>query len=84
MQVRDLKKLIRPTTQAVIVNFPHNPSGALLSVADWEALVEQCRSAGAYLFSDEMYRSAICAHGPSLRALHGPLHHMSAKQASAR
>jgi aspartate/methionine/tyrosine aminotransferase len=48
---------MRPTTRAVVVNFPHNPTGALLSLASWEALVEQCRAAGAYLFSDEMYRS---------------------------
>jgi aspartate/methionine/tyrosine aminotransferase len=55
-QMSELKKLIRPTTRAVVVNFPHNPSGALLSLADWEALVGQCRAVGAYLFSDEMYR----------------------------
>ncbi|EIE23298.1 aminotransferase, classes I and II [Coccomyxa subellipsoidea C-169] len=55
-QMSELRKLVRPTTRAVVVNFPHNPSGALLSLADWETLVEQCRAAGAYLFSDEMYR----------------------------
>lgn len=56
VQIKALKALMRPTTRAVIVNFPHNPSGALLSLSAWEALVEVCRSAGAYLFSDEMYR----------------------------
>ncbi len=55
-QIKDLKALMRPTTRAVLVNFPHNPTGALLSLAAWDALVEACRSVGAYLFSDEMYR----------------------------
>ncbi len=58
----ELRKLVRPTTRAVVVNFPHNPSGALLSLADWETLVEQCRAAGAYLFSDEMYRCGAAGH----------------------
>ncbi|BDA50282.1 probable aspartate aminotransferase [Coccomyxa sp. Obi] len=55
-QMSELKRLMRPTTRAVVVNFPHNPSGALLGLTDWEALVGQCRAVGAYLFSDEMYR----------------------------
>ncbi|CAL8465212.1 g4747 [Coccomyxa elongata] len=55
-QMSELKKLMRPTTRAVVVNFPHNPSGALLALTDWEALVGLCRASNAYLFSDEMYR----------------------------
>ncbi len=48
--------LVRPATKLVVVNFPHNPSGATLSPADFHAVVDLCRTAGAYLFSDEMYR----------------------------
>ncbi|KAI7837328.1 hypothetical protein COHA_008843 [Chlorella ohadii] len=40
----------------VVVNSPHNPSGFQFSQGEWQRLVELCRSAGAYLFSDEMYR----------------------------
>lgn len=42
--------------QAVIVNFPHNPTGALLSQAQWQEVCVCCDNQGAYLFSDEMYR----------------------------
>ena len=42
--------------QAVIVNFPHNPTGALLSQAQWKELVACCENQDAHLFSDEMYR----------------------------
>lgn len=40
----------------MIVNFPHNPTGALLSHTDWQHLCGCCKAHGAYLFSDEMYR----------------------------
>ena len=42
--------------QAVIVNFPHNPTGATLTLPQWQQLCSLCSKHGAYLFSDEMYR----------------------------
>jgi aspartate/methionine/tyrosine aminotransferase len=54
--VEELKRLVRPDTKAVVVNFPHNPTGALPTLEEWEAIVECCRENGAWLFSDEMYR----------------------------
>lgn len=48
--------LLRPTTRLVVVNFPHNPTGALPSRPQWDELVGACRTVGAHLFSDEMYR----------------------------
>ncbi|MBY0402545.1 MAG: aminotransferase class I/II-fold pyridoxal phosphate-dependent enzyme, partial [Cyanobacteria bacterium] len=51
-----LPQLLQPHTKAVVVNFPHNPSGALMSQSDWLALVEFCRNHGLILFSDEVYR----------------------------
>ena len=47
---------MRPDTKAVFVNFPHNPSGAVASRQEWDAIVDCCQGCGAYLFSDEMYR----------------------------
>eukprot|EP00882_Tetradesmus_deserticola_P021195 GHRQ01022944.1.p1 GENE.GHRQ01022944.1~~GHRQ01022944.1.p1 ORF type:complete len:239 (+),score=86.28 GHRQ01022944.1:220-936(+) len=49
-------RLIQPGTKLVVVNFPHNPTGATLSPDDWHALIARCREVGAWLFSDEMYR----------------------------
>ena len=45
-----------PDTKAVVVNFPHNPTGAQASQEDWQQIVQHCKGADAYLFSDEMYR----------------------------
>lgn len=57
MEVDQLRKLVKPgVTRMVVVNFPHNPSGFLPSRAQWEEVVAVARDAGAYLFSDEMYR----------------------------
>jgi aspartate/methionine/tyrosine aminotransferase len=52
----DLAALLRPTTRLVVVNFPHNPTGALATRAELERIVELVRARGAWLFSDEMYR----------------------------
>lgn len=51
-----LRAMIRPSTRLIVVNFPHNPTGALPARATWDALVELAESAGARLFSDEVYR----------------------------
>lgn len=56
LQVEALRRLMRPKTKAVFVNFPHNPSGAVASPRQWEDIVSCCSDFDAYLFSDEMYR----------------------------
>lgn len=43
-------------TRMIIVNFPHNPTGAVPTRAEWDEIVSIARDAGAWLFSDEMYR----------------------------
>ncbi|KAK9839072.1 hypothetical protein WJX74_008804 [Apatococcus lobatus] len=60
-----LAALIGPETKAVIVNFPHNPTGALLTASEWKELIRLCRDNQAFLFSDEMYR--LLEHDPSTR-----------------
>ena len=52
----DLPTLLRDDTRLLIVNLPHNPTGAMLSLVDWEALLALCEARGLALFSDEMYR----------------------------
>ena len=41
----------------VVLNMPHNPTGALLSRDEFEELVRLCRLYGATLFMDEVYRN---------------------------
>lgn len=54
--VDELAGLVRPGTKAVVVNFPHNPTGALPTAPEFERVVEVARESGAWLLSDEMYR----------------------------
>jgi aspartate/methionine/tyrosine aminotransferase len=51
-----VRDAIRPNTRVICINFPHNPTGKLISRATLEALIAICRERGIYLFSDEAYR----------------------------
>jgi aspartate/methionine/tyrosine aminotransferase len=51
-----LERLVTPRTKLVVVNFPHNPTGYLPSHDEWQAILQVVERAGAWLFSDEMYR----------------------------
>lgn len=56
LDLDELQRLITARTKLVIVNFPHNPTGYLPTWEEWQALVRIVERAGAWLFSDEMYR----------------------------
>jgi aspartate/methionine/tyrosine aminotransferase len=43
-------------TKLIYVNFPHNPTGAVMTPADQRRLIDLADSRGAYVFSDEVYR----------------------------
>ncbi len=61
--VADLRKLVREDTGLIVINFPHNPTGAYLTPGQLNEIVEIARSCGAYLYSDEMYRELIIKDG---------------------
>lgn len=50
-----LKAAITPNTRMIIVNSPHNPTGAVLSADELEALAELVRDTDILLLSDEVY-----------------------------
>lgn len=52
----ELSRRIRRATRAIVVNFPHNPSGYLPEQERFAAVVELARRHGLLLFSDEVYR----------------------------
>ncbi|MCF7936764.1 MAG: aminotransferase class I/II-fold pyridoxal phosphate-dependent enzyme [Synergistales bacterium] len=56
LDIDRVRAALRPTTKVISVNFPNNPTGAILERRRFEALVELCRERGIYLFSDEVYR----------------------------
>jgi aspartate aminotransferase len=50
-----LKAAITPKTKMVIINSPSNPTGAIYSREELEALVDVALEAGIYIMSDEIY-----------------------------
>ncbi|MDH5821658.1 pyridoxal phosphate-dependent aminotransferase [Luteimonas sp. RD2P54] len=50
---------ITPATRMVMINSPHNPSGAMLSAADLETLAGLLRDTGIWLLSDEVYEHIV-------------------------
>ncbi|MDJ0780677.1 MAG: aminotransferase class I/II-fold pyridoxal phosphate-dependent enzyme [Desulfosarcinaceae bacterium] len=56
LDVDQVRAAIRPNTRLISINFPNNPTGAVLARDRFESLVALCRLHGIYLFSDEVYR----------------------------
>jgi aspartate/methionine/tyrosine aminotransferase len=54
--IDDLRDLVKDETKLIVVNFPHNPTGATISRAELETIVGIAAQRDAVLFSDEMYR----------------------------
>lgn len=48
----ELQELLSPATRMVVVNFPHNPTGATLTSAEQQALIRAVENVGAYLVWD--------------------------------
>lgn len=56
LDLDQLAAVMKSNTKMVVVNFPHNPTGALISEEEQDRLISLCREKGAWLFSDEVYR----------------------------
>ena len=50
-----LADAITPRTRMIVLNTPHNPSGALIDMADLDRLADLIRDRDIYLLSDEVY-----------------------------
>lgn len=50
-----LKKAITPKTKAILLNFPSNPTGGVMTYEDYEKLVDIIKESGIYVVSDEIY-----------------------------
>lgn len=51
-----LAAALRPNTRAILLNFPHNPTGSLPRHSVFHAVVEIARSRGIWILSDEVFR----------------------------
>lgn len=55
----EVEKKITSNTKLIIINTPHNPSGAILSHEDIEQLARLTRDKDIYVISDEVYEHLI-------------------------
>src|SRR5436309_4655799 len=69
IDVEEIKKLADGSTKLILVNSPHNPTGATISDAELDSLHEFTASRGIQLVSDEVYH---------------PIYHERAMKSAAR
>ena len=54
-----LRGALTPRTRMVVLNSPSNPTGAVYTRAELEALVRLCVEAGVWILSDEIYEHLV-------------------------
>ncbi|MBZ9601810.1 pyridoxal phosphate-dependent aminotransferase [Phyllobacterium chamaecytisi] len=59
MQAADLEKVITPRSRVLLLNSPHNPTGAVLSAAEIAEIGEVCIRHNLWIVSDEVYELMI-------------------------
>ena len=65
-----LDVLVDDATRLVVVNFPHNPTGATISQDELDSIVEMCAwKKDCWLLSDEMYRGLEYEPSARLRSV---------------
>lgn len=61
-----VKRAISAKTRAIMLNSPHNPTGAVLTGDDLASLAELVRDSGIYVISDEVYEHIVFDGAPHL------------------
>lgn len=51
-----IERAIKFNTKVVIINFPHNPTGQVITEDELDGLVKLCDAHGIWIFSDEVFR----------------------------
>ncbi len=55
LDIDRVRDAIRPNTRLVTINFPHNPTGAILPPDRYQALIDLCRHHGIWILHDEIF-----------------------------
>ena len=74
-----LETLLRPDTKMIVLNSPHNPTGAMLTQDQLRDVVDLAGRSNAWILSDEAYRWLEHPGGERLPA---PLHDLSERAIS--
>ncbi|MFX0541632.1 aminotransferase class I/II-fold pyridoxal phosphate-dependent enzyme [Roseovarius sp. S4756] len=61
LDIDRIRAAIRPNTKLLTINFPHNPTGAILPLDRYRALIDLCRQHGIWILHDEIFNGL----GPS-------------------
>jgi arginine:pyruvate transaminase len=59
LKAADVEAAVSAKTKVVLINSPHNPTGAVIPRAEMEVLAEICRKHDLWLISDEVYGSLV-------------------------
>jgi aminotransferase len=54
-----LRDALTEKTKLIVLNYPNNPTGAIMTHADYEAIADVLRETDAYIVSDEIYSELI-------------------------
>jgi aspartate/methionine/tyrosine aminotransferase len=65
LNMDELKAMIKDNTKMIIVNNPHNPSGAIIPKPQLEEIVELAEEKGIIIMSDEVFRPMFHSVLPS-------------------
>ena len=65
LDVESLERAVTKKTKVVVVTNPNNPTGAVLTEAEMDAVVRVARTSGAWILADEVYRGAEVSGGPT-------------------
>jgi len=58
LDLESLDRAVTRKTRILLITNPHNPTGAILSEAEMDAVVRAARRVGAWIVADEIYRGA--------------------------
>ena len=67
-----VRRVVSPRTRLVIVNTPHNPSGAIFTADDWHELARLLAGTDALVLSDEVYEHLVFDGAPRMSARQHP------------
>ena len=72
LQASDIAEKITPATRAILINTPHNPTGAILGPAELAAIGALAQAHDLWIVSDEVYGDLTHAGRPFTSALADP------------
>ncbi len=62
LDLKALRQAVTPRTRVILLNTPHNPTGAVLQPEELEAVAALCRDNDLWLMSDEVYGAVTFDH----------------------